>query len=92
MFGNIAVQKAEALRQINYWNSLGNEMNLSLEELERSQEAKEIDRNWALLEEISWRQESRELWLKEGNRNTLFFSIKWLMHIEGKKTTWLELR
>jgi hypothetical protein len=26
-----------------------------------------------LLEEICWRQKSRALWLKEGNRNTRFF-------------------
>ena len=46
--------------------------------------AREEDCMWMFLEEVSYRLKSREIWLKEGDKNTiffLFFFIKWIMHI-----------
>ena len=44
-----------------------------MEETELKKESKENYKKWVLLEETHWRQLSREIWLRKGDRNTGFF-------------------
>ena len=62
VFGNVSTKKLAALFQLGFWDAKKREKSLSMEEREVRRRVVEDFKNWAALEEISWRQKSRELW------------------------------
>ena len=61
VFGQIDCKKQKAWILIDYRDKEERGRSLSMEEEETRKKAMELYKKWALLEEVSWRQKSREI-------------------------------
>ena len=87
VFGNVVEQKKFALKKVALWDDMETQRPLSDGERLDRLGAIEDFKKWVIMEEISWRQKSREIWLKEGGRNTGFFFTRWQILIEKGTTS-----
>ena len=86
VFGKIVVNKLLALEKVSFWDEQEKSRELTLEEVDARKEAREDYKKWVLMEEVSWRQKSREVWLKEGEKNIDYFHRMTNAH---KRRNWL---
>ena len=61
VFGNLETNKMVALQQVDHWDQVESERRLTEEEFARKKEAKDGYAKWVKMDEIHWRQLSREL-------------------------------
>ncbi|RVW92334.1 putative ribonuclease H protein [Vitis vinifera] len=73
VFWRLDCNKSSALQRVDFWDWMESERSLTMEKTELKKEAKENYKKCVLLEETHGRQLSREIWLREGDRNTGFF-------------------
>jgi hypothetical protein len=72
-FGNVSVQKQQMMADLIALDEVEDSRPLSIEERGRKEQLIVGLEKVILMDEISWRQKSRALWLKEGDKNSSFF-------------------
>ncbi|RVW38638.1 LINE-1 reverse transcriptase-like [Vitis vinifera] len=69
--GNVSSNRAEAFTRLQCWEAKEKENPLNPEDMEAKNLALEDYKKWALMEETSWRQKSREIWLREDIKDSV---------------------
>lgn len=87
LFDNVENTKKNLLEELSVPDALEEERVLCDEEKIRKYIVIRYLERVTLLEELSWGQKSRALWLREGGSNAQSFSIEWLTRI-GEIAPW----